>query len=319
MNYRNIEEEIANRMYDLDEDAYKCCQSDLGKLYSGSRASTVQQIIHNLKTGQRKEITNEIMIISNMINTVTGPDFDRLTSECHSLNEVISGYVGAGITADMQMDEYSLPMRYHASNSPHTIISIGREFGSGGHEIGYLLAQKLGFSFYDKEILTMANAELGIDATPSDEATSQTSFGASLAKKKISYFGITTSDALFFKQSELIIKKAMTEDCVILGRCADVILEKEGIACHSIYIGAPVDARIARKMKIENISEDAARKLVNTTDKKRRDYYNHYAGRKWGHAGNYDLSINSAALGVEGSVDMILRMVNKTLEAKSSI
>ncbi|MCR5784889.1 MAG: cytidylate kinase-like family protein [Eubacterium sp.] len=320
MEYKNIEEEIANRIYDLDNEAYKSCKSDLGKLYSGSRANSIHQIIQTLKSGDMHEITNEIMLISNMINTVPkGEEFNRLNEECVALNEIISNYVRKGITADIEMDEYSLPIRYKDSNSPHTIISIGREFGSGGHEIGYLLAQKLGFSFYDKEILTMANSELGLDASASDESTSTLSFGASLAKKKFSYFGITTSDALFFKQSELIIKIAQREDCVILGRCADVILQKEGIACHSIYIGAPIEARIARKMKIENISEEEAKKLVKSVDKKRRDYYNHYTGRKWGHSGNYDLSISSAALGIDGTVDMILRMVNKTLAVKDSL
>lgn len=321
MTYKNIEEEIANRIVDLDEDAYKSCKSDMGKLFSGSRANSVQQIVQGLKHDKSADISNVITVIGNMIETIdTTDEHDRLMKEYDALQELITSYVGDGVTADNEMNEYSLPVRYKNSNSPHLIIAIGRELGSGGREIGRKLAHNLGIGFYDRQILENANKELGLDSSQKDEyKDAPGGFINAFNRTRLAYLGITTSDALFFKQSELIINLAQKEDCVIIGRCADAVLEAEGIACHSIYIGAPLEARIARTMKVENISEDEARKLVSSTDRERRDYYEHYTGRKWGHSGNYDLTINSAALGVEGTVDMIERMIDKTIEASRNI
>ncbi len=321
MTYKNIEEEIANRMVDLDEAAYKSCQSDMGKLFSGTRASSIQQILQGLKQGKSKDISNEIIVIGNMIETIdVAEEHDRLMAEYNALQELVTNYVGEGVIADTEMNEYSLPVRYKNSNSPHIVISIGRELGSGGREIGRKLAEKLGIGFYDKEILELANKELGLDGSQKDEyKDAPGSFLNAFNKTRLAYLGIATSDALFFKQSEFIIKLAQREDCVIIGRCADAVLEAEGIACHSIYIGAPLEARVARTMQVNDISEAEARKLVTATDRERRDYYQHYTGRKWGHSGNYDLTINSAALGVDGTVDMIARMIEKTLEVSRNI
>jgi cytidylate kinase len=126
------------------------------------------------------------------------------------------------------------------------------------------------------------------------------------------YHGLPEKDALFFNQSNLIRDLARYEDCIIMGRCADVVLTNNNIPHISIYITAPLEQRIHRVMLInEGLTEKQAKKMVNRIDRNHVHYYKNYTGRVWGKSSNYDLCINSACYGIEGSVDLILRMLNK--------
>lgn len=315
MSYKSLEEEIASRMYELDAESYENSQSSLGKLFPGTKAASVKKTVESLQNKDRKLLNNMIMLIGNMVHTVAPGDvYDNLEAEYIALSKMVDEYFEKNVSPEFSMEQYSLQARYHAGEYRHTAICIGREFGSGGHEIGYKLAQKLGYSFYDKEIFELATKDLdaGNNRIEADERVDKASLSSRLFgnERKISFFGISQSDAVFFKQSEMIVKIAQNENCVFLGRCADAVLEQQDIPRYSIYIGAPMQARIHRKMTIESISEAEAAELVRHVDKQRKNYYDYYTNRNWGVAGNYDLCINSACFGIDGTVDMIHHMID---------
>lgn len=314
MQYKTKEEELANRLFELDEAVYECSKSKLGKVFSASQNVAVTQGIKDLQLGRRKDLINSLTLIENMLKTITdNKDYDKLYQEFLALEEETNQYIENHDEYDAAMTAYNLEARYRKIADRHRIICIGREFGSGGHEIGYKLAKKLGIAFYDKEIFELAADKIDVeDETLKEEDENVRGglfVGKKIAKNLINYRGLPTGDALFFKQSELITKIAQKEDCVILGRCADVVLEQQGIPAFSVYIGAPFEARVHRKMIIENLTEAEAESLVRQSDKSRKNYYNYYTGRHWGHAGNYDLCVNSACFGIDGTIEIISNMI----------
>lgn len=202
--------------------------------------------------------------------------------------------------------------------SGHLIICIGRQFGSGGREIGKKLSEKLGIAFYDKEILRKAAQEHGIlpaafeqaDEKPRSllYALSTASYGSLVTPTN--YDAPLTNDQLFRYQSATIKKLAEEGPCVLIGRCADAILQgEEGM--FSLFIHAPLQARIERICRVREVSEDVARDLIKKTDRSRANYYNYYAERDWGAVDSYDFSLNSAILGVDGSVDAIADLAGR--------
>lgn len=193
------------------------------------------------------------------------------------------------------------------------VICIGRQFGSGGHEIGQSLAQKLSIPFYDKEILKLAAQESGImpelfekaDEKPSNSLLySMSSAAHGRAAPFASYNDYLTNDKLFLFQSNTIKRLAQEGSCVIIGRCADYILRGRKDML-SVYVHAPLELRIQRICRLRNIEEDAARSLIKKTDKSRANYYNFYAENDWGAAGTYDLCVNSGKLGTQRAVEML--------------
>ncbi len=194
------------------------------------------------------------------------------------------------------------------------VITIAREFGSGGHEIGLGLASALGIAFYDKEILIKAAQKNGImeelfenaDEKPTNSFLYSLSLGATpLRSASFSdYSDYLTNDKLFLMQSEVIRDIADKESCVMIGRCSDYILRgHKGL--FTVYIHAPIEIRTQRIARLQNISEDAARSLIKKTDKNRANYYSFYSDCEWGAANNYDLSIDSSRFGVDAAVEMI--------------
>lgn len=193
------------------------------------------------------------------------------------------------------------------------IITIGRQFGSGGREIGKALAESLGIPFYDKELISIAAKESGMDAevfkNVDERATNSLlyslsmglySFGSSFANNS----ELPINDRLYILQHQIIKKLADEGPCVIVGRCADYVL-KDRDDCVNIFIHADIEYRKKRAIEIHNVQKNRAEQIVNKTDKVRANYYSFYSGQKWGFAQNYHLSIDSSNLTPEQAVKLI--------------
>ena len=193
------------------------------------------------------------------------------------------------------------------------IITIGREYGSGGREIGKQLADELKIPFYDKELITMAAQESGFNKElfeKNDELVSYSNnylaaIGYVLGSPVAGLTDISMNDQLYFIQASVIESLADKGSCVIVGRCADYVLRNHPDVV-SIFVHANNQDRI---LKIVNdyhaCSEEEAPNLMEKIDKKRGNYYNYYTNRHWAEAKNYDLSIDSSKLGINKTVEFI--------------
>ena len=188
------------------------------------------------------------------------------------------------------------------------IVTIGRQFGSGGHEIGEKLAKKLGIKFYDKELIKVIAKESGLceKVLESYDEKPTNSLLYSIVMDvypSVMYTG-PTIDQQIYQASYDSIKKLANESCVIVGRCADYIL-RDCPDLVSVFVHANSDFRAARVAEEYRVSESKARDMLVKTDKKRASYYNFQSEKKWGMASSYNLSVESSALGIEGSVELI--------------
>lgn len=193
------------------------------------------------------------------------------------------------------------------------IITIARQFGSGGHEIGKALAEKLSIPFYDKELISMAAKESGIDAevfeNVDERATNSLLYSLSMGLysfgNSFSAMGdLPVNDRLYILQHKIIQKLAEEGPCVIVGRCADYVL-RERNDCINIFIHADMEHRKERAIAIRGVDKARAEQVVNKTDKVRANYYSFYSGQKWGFAQNYDLCIDSTNLTTEQAVALV--------------
>lgn len=191
----------------------------------------------------------------------------------------------------------------------HQIITLGREFGSGGREIGQKLAAALDLPFYDHQLISMAakQAELpeAVFAGKEERHANPWLFrgiyeGGPRVKR-----GQSAEDILFQMQSEVIRRLGRQEDCIIVGRCADYVLRQEDVNVVSLFLCAPFSWRVRHRMEREGLEEKAAQELVRRMDKQRQRYYNHYTGGAWGMPENYDLCINSARLGIDRTAALL--------------
>ena len=193
------------------------------------------------------------------------------------------------------------------------VITISRQYGSRGREIGKALSEDLSIAFYDKELITMASRQSGIseehfekfDERASNSLLYTLSIGASAAVS--SDYGampnVPINDELFLMQHK-IIRQVAEESCVIVGRCADYVLSDRK-DCVRLFVCADAEIRAAHVAQRLGISVDKARTLIRKTDKTRANYYNYYAAGQWGNPNNYDLCINSGTLSVEGCVALV--------------
>ena len=197
-----------------------------------------------------------------------------------------------------------------------TVITIGREFGSGGHEIGSKLAERLGIKCYDTELLELAAKQRGLceELFASQDEKPTNSFLYSLVMDTYSlgytnsYVDMPINHKVFLAQFDAIKKLAEKESCVIVGRCADYALEDDPFAV-SVFIKAGMDDRIKRIKRIYELNDSKAADLIQKTDKRRASYYNYYSSKKWGEAKSYDLCIDSGVVGIDGAIDMILKFI----------
>ena len=196
------------------------------------------------------------------------------------------------------------------------IYTIGREFGSGGREVGEKLAAKLGIKLYDKELLQQAAKDSGFceEIFENHDEKPTNSFLYSLVMDTYSVSGYSAAPFLdmplnhkvFLAQFETIKKIAEKESCVIVGRCADYALS-DNPDCINIFIHADLDVRIKNVSRNLNITENKARDIINKTDKQRESYYNYYTSKKWGDSKSYNLSLDAGKLGTDNCVEMILK------------
>lgn len=195
-----------------------------------------------------------------------------------------------------------------------TVFTIGRQFGSGGRKVGKALAERLGISYYDKEILTRAAEDSGLneqlfhnaDEKPTSSLLYSLMMGNyPMATGALGFNEMPLNDQLFLIQSKTIKKIASEGSCVLIGRCADYIL-RDNPDVISIFVHAPIEARVYRAIHTYEIDPDKAEDICLKNDKTRANFYNYYSDRKWGMCRTYDLSLDSAKLGIEGCVDMIL-------------
>jgi len=198
-----------------------------------------------------------------------------------------------------------------------TVITIGRQFGSGGREIGEKLSQAYGISYYDRELLARAAKESGfceeILQNHNERPTNSFLYNLvidtySFGYNSSSFVDMPISQKVFLAQFDTIKKVADEGPCVIVGRCADYALDGRDNVIN-LFIYADSDFKIKRVMDIYDLDENKARDMINKKDKQRQSYYNYYTNRKWGKADTYDLCINSSVLGIDGSVKLIKQFV----------
>ncbi len=194
------------------------------------------------------------------------------------------------------------------------VITIGRQYGSGGRFIAKKLAESLNIQYYDNELLAAAALESGMSKAVIE----------SYDEKKDGFFSgvipstfsvdLSMGQKVFLSQFETIKKIGSTESCVIVGRCADYVLEGNDNVVN-IFINAPLEDRIERVVKYYNVNESKAKDTVIKMDKKRANYYNFYTDKKWGKADTYDLCVNSS-IGIDETVEVIKNFVETKLKIK---
>ena len=199
------------------------------------------------------------------------------------------------------------------------IVAIGREYGSGGREIGEKLANRLGIKFFDKELLTLVAKESGYceEILQKNDEQPTNSFLYSLVMDTYASNGYAASNhftelplnhKVFLAQFDVIKNLAQRESCVIVGRCADYALA-DNPDCFSVFIHSRMDFRVkrVREYNPEKVFKDDNKVMdfINKIDRKRANYYNYYSNKKWADARSYDLCVDSSILGIDKTVDFI--------------
>ena len=207
-------------------------------------------------------------------------------------------------------------------NKNNLIISVGRQLGSGGHDVAKLLAQRFGCTFYDREILNIAAKESGFCEKFFEQTDEQKGFMKSLFHTHVpfvadnSFYNNNFSEESLFKfQSDAIRKAAEEGPCVFVGRCADYIL-RDHTALVSVFITADTNERISNVAKRDNCSLEAAKKTITSRESERSSYYNYYTGKQCGDSASYDICVNSSLLGLEGTVNLLAEFITHCLAAK---
>ena len=191
----------------------------------------------------------------------------------------------------------------------HTIINIGRSFGSGGGKVAVAVGTRLGIPVYDNALISQVAEESGYSKglfEKGEEKRSLFSMSSFFSSGRLSYSdsGYVNDNVLFKIQSEVIRNIAEKGDAIIIGRCSDYILRD--LPCLDVFICAPMEFRIKRLMENEGLDADEAEALMRRKDRTRETYYNYYTFGAWGIASNYDLCVDSSILGIEGTADFII-------------
>lgn len=193
------------------------------------------------------------------------------------------------------------------------IVTIAREYGSGGRECGKKLAELTGYKFYDKDLITLAAQKSGMstDALNSVDEKAASSLlytlalGSSIYNSGMGSVNLPINDKLFVVQSQIIKDIANSgEGAIIVGRCADYVLsERDNVV--KVYITSDFDTRVNTVMKRHDLTQSQARDLIIKTDKRRSNYYSYYTGEKWGKADKYDVVVSTARIGIDGAARLI--------------
>ena len=199
----------------------------------------------------------------------------------------------------------------------YKIIAMEREYGSGGNEIGRRLAKKLGIELYDRTILVEAAKRLGISPIYIEnlEETAPGSLIFNLSKTALGGNrkdnpNMPMSEQLFYEEKDIIEEIVDKESCIIVGRCAtDILKDRED--CLKVFVHASQDYRIKRAIEAENIAKDEAEEILRKSDKRRSNFFTTHTGLKWRSMDNYDLCLDSEALGIDYCVDLLASMMKK--------
>ena len=187
----------------------------------------------------------------------------------------------------------------------HRIITISREFGSGGRTIGRKTAEKLGIPCYDAELIQKIAEESGFNANYVKEESEYSSDGLFAPFLSNRTHGLTNQDQIWKVQSQIILELASTQSCVIVGRCADYIL-KDDFDCLNVFIHADNDHRAERIVNEYGERELSPIQRLKEKDKRRAAYHRFYTDMKWGHSQNYDVCLNSGRLGIDKCVEILI-------------
>lgn len=194
------------------------------------------------------------------------------------------------------------------------IVTVSREAYCGGDELAKNLADKLGFKFYDRELISLASEKSGIheDHFDSIEKKPTNSILYSVVMGMYTSRGayvrlddVLTDDKIYKIQADIIREMAEQGNCVFVGRCSDYIL-RNNPKCVNIFLHGNESDRVKRVMAEQSVSESEAKKIVSRADKKRRSYYNYYTNREWGEMSNYDLTLNLSSIAEDKAVDLVV-------------
>ena len=329
---------LAEQIYDLDKRVYEATGSNLGRIFSDDKTSSVEEIMETLSESNKSHATRSMVaLIGNMARSIKQKDYATwkgIMKEYDSIIKKISQMsTGFGRVEILDYEAAKLSdvsKAVEADAKHHRIICINRTYGSAGTEIGFGLADKLKCNFYDAEIFreVLVNLEKGQNINDIDDSKD---IGYKYDRKRSSlyyekssdqlknllhnlnrYHGLPLKDAVFFKVSEILCDRAQKEDFVVMGRCADAILTNNHIPHVSIFITAPEDERIKRMMEINGTDYKTAKKHLKKVDKFRGKHYNYFTGKDWDEANNYDFCLNSSRYGISGTIDLIEQLVNDT-------
>ena len=201
----------------------------------------------------------------------------------------------------------------------HIIINVGRQLGSGGHDIGRMLALDFQAKYYDRELLNLAAKESGLSEKIFEQNDEKKGFFRGLLNigaphmSSGGYKPGLSQETLFQFQSDAIRKAAKEGSCVFVGRCADYIL-RDFDNTVNIFITASMPYRIEQIMNKQHFDRDQARRFIEQKESKRADYYNYYTGKKWGAAESYDLCVDSSVLGLVETEKLIAEFIRKRFE-----
>ena len=328
--------ELAERIYDLDAEVYSCLGSSLGRVFNRDRERCVTEMVQlMMQRDSGHQIRSELALISNMARTIPDKESRSMimreyTSILHEIIAMPTSFGGGDVLDQNMASLNALNLEHRFSGNDHLVICISRTYGCAGNEIGFTLADRLRINYYDAEIFSAVLKRLeaekdevvdraGYPGKAVDKADQEAAFEK---PKKLTlkdwaagfnrYHGLNKRDAVFFNQSDLICDMAKKEDFIVMGRCADVILTNNRIPHISIFITAPFEQRLRRTMEVHpGLNEKQAKHLLKQLDCQHQNYYRFFTGKKWGNAANYDLCLNSAAYGIDGSGDFILRMLDR--------
>ena len=201
------------------------------------------------------------------------------------------------------------------------VITIARQYGSGGREVGEKLAQSLGIEFYDKKIVEMAceKENIHIDIADKEEEKATNSLLYTIVTdgirgiRDMGTIHMPLNDRLFVAESE-VIKEVAQKDCVIVGRAADYVLSDTDTKVFSVFVYASLPDRIQRIMRLYGLTEKQAKDKIASVEKTRKNFYNYYTDRRWGEMTNYDLCVNTSFGGVDKAVEMLKNYISKELD-----
>ena len=193
------------------------------------------------------------------------------------------------------------------------VITIGREFGSGGREIGERVAKLLDIPCFDRQLVEMASEKMGVDSFHLEQVDEKAlsrfleSYWVPKRPNSVAGYGMALNDGMFIVQSAIIKSLVKDRPCVIMGRCADYVLRGHP-ACLNIFICASMEDRVKRIMERYELGERSAKEAIREMDKSRRQYYEKYTDRKWGDRSAHQVIFNVSLLGMENTVNAIRAM-----------